>query len=89
MLYVLTKNITRTPSHSTKRQRKNAVNILGLDVTLLAYSITKEYLIRGKYHRKAREQMIDKILTVALVLLCVWLVWLLIMIVKDDRKGDK
>ena len=33
--------------------------------------------------------MIDKILTVAITLLCVWLVWLLIMIVKDDRKGDK
>lgn len=33
--------------------------------------------------------MIDKILTVAITLLCVWLVWLLIMVVKDDRKEGK
>lgn len=46
-------------------------------------------LAEGLSHRKVREQMIDKLLTVALALLCVWLVWLLIMIIKDDRKGDK
>lgn len=33
--------------------------------------------------------MIDKLLFVSIALLWVWLVWLLIMVIKDDRKGDK
>lgn len=30
--------------------------------------------------------MLDKILTVAIGLLCIWLVWLLVMIFKGDKK---